>query len=48
MENSRQTVAKGPEYTRLFSIKPFYKPLGSINSDKTLTISKTSFYWGTS
>uniref|UniRef100_A0A8C2P8M1 A-kinase anchor protein 2 C-terminal domain-containing protein n=1 Tax=Capra hircus TaxID=9925 RepID=A0A8C2P8M1_CAPHI len=40
MENSRQTVARGQSTPRLFSIKPFYKPLGSINSDKTLTISR--------
>ncbi|XP_016069177.1 PREDICTED: A-kinase anchor protein 2-like isoform X3 [Miniopterus natalensis] len=38
MENSRQTVAKGQSSPRLFSIKPFYRPLGSINSDKPLTI----------
>ncbi|KAB0346529.1 hypothetical protein FD754_011386 [Muntiacus muntjak] len=40
MENSRQTTARGQSTPRLFSIKPFYKPLGSINSDKTLTISR--------
>ncbi|XP_043309046.1 A-kinase anchor protein 2 isoform X4 [Cervus canadensis] len=40
MENSRQTAARGQSTPRLFSIKPFYKPLGSINSDKTLTISR--------
>uniref|UniRef100_A0A8C3YR69 A-kinase anchor protein 2 C-terminal domain-containing protein n=1 Tax=Catagonus wagneri TaxID=51154 RepID=A0A8C3YR69_9CETA len=40
MENSRQTAAKGQSTPRLFSIKPFYRPLGSINSDKTLTISR--------
>ncbi|XP_055283538.1 A-kinase anchor protein 2 isoform X6 [Moschus berezovskii] len=40
MENARQTVARGQSTPRLFSIKPFYKPLGSINSDKTLTISR--------
>ncbi|XP_052032490.1 A-kinase anchor protein 2 isoform X2 [Apodemus sylvaticus] len=38
MENSRQTLAKGQSTPRLFSIKPFYKPLGSINSDKPPTI----------
>ncbi|KAM5260945.1 PALM2-AKAP2 fusion protein isoform 7-T8 [Hipposideros larvatus] len=36
MENSRQAVAKGQSTPRLFSIKPFYRPLGSINSDKPL------------
>ncbi|XP_066223564.1 A-kinase anchor protein 2 isoform X2 [Saccopteryx leptura] len=40
MENSRPTVAKGQSTPRLFSIKPFYRPLGSINSDKPLTISR--------
>uniref|UniRef100_A0A8D1HWB2 A-kinase anchor protein 2 n=1 Tax=Sus scrofa TaxID=9823 RepID=A0A8D1HWB2_PIG len=40
MENSRQTAAKGQSTPRLFSIKPFYRPLGSIHSDKTLTISR--------
>ncbi|XP_010637602.2 A-kinase anchor protein 2 isoform X2 [Fukomys damarensis] len=38
MENSRQAVAKGQSTPRLFSIKPFYRPLGSINSDKPATI----------
>ncbi|MBZ3871171.1 A-kinase anchor protein 2 [Sciurus carolinensis] len=38
MENSRQTVARGQSTPRLFSIKPFYRPLGSINSDKPPTI----------
>ncbi|XP_073907389.1 A-kinase anchor protein 2 isoform X4 [Castor canadensis] len=38
MENSRQTVAKGQSTPRLFSIKPFYRPLGSIHSDKPPTI----------
>ncbi|XP_063117076.1 PALM2-AKAP2 fusion protein isoform X4 [Cavia porcellus] len=38
MENSRQAVAKGQSTPRLFSIKPFYRPLGSINSDKPTTI----------
>ncbi|KAH0517149.1 A-kinase anchor protein 2 [Microtus ochrogaster] len=38
MENSRQTVAKGQSTPRLFSIKPFYRPLGSLNSDKPPTI----------
>lgn len=37
MENSRPAVAKGQSNPRLFSIKPFYRPLGSINSDKPLT-----------
>ncbi|XP_070934234.1 PALM2-AKAP2 fusion protein isoform X8 [Macaca nemestrina] len=37
MENSRQAVAKGQSTPRLFSIKPFYRPLGSVNSDKPLT-----------
>ncbi|XP_032978303.1 A-kinase anchor protein 2 [Rhinolophus ferrumequinum] len=40
MENSRQTVAKGQSTPRLFSIKPFYRPLGSINSDKPLIMSR--------
>ncbi|XP_057646921.1 A-kinase anchor protein 2 isoform X5 [Chionomys nivalis] len=38
MENSRQTLAKGQSTPRLFSIKPFYRPLGSLNSDKPPTI----------
>ncbi|XP_049974942.1 A-kinase anchor protein 2 isoform X3 [Alexandromys fortis] len=38
MENSRQTVAKGQSTPRLFSVKPFYRPLGSLNSDKPPTI----------
>ncbi|XP_057576814.1 A-kinase anchor protein 2 isoform X4 [Hippopotamus amphibius kiboko] len=46
MENSRQTVAKGQSTPRLFSIKPFYRPLGSINSDKTLTISRPASIGG--
>ncbi|XP_030679032.1 A-kinase anchor protein 2 isoform X2 [Nomascus leucogenys] len=37
MENSRQAVTKGQSTPRLFSIKPFYRPLGSVNSDKPLT-----------
>nr|XP_015103809.2 A-kinase anchor protein 2 isoform X5 [Vicugna pacos] len=40
MESSRPTVAKGQSTPRLFSIKPFYRPLGSVSSDKTLTISR--------
>uniref|UniRef100_A0A8C4MZ20 PALM2 and AKAP2 fusion n=1 Tax=Equus asinus TaxID=9793 RepID=A0A8C4MZ20_EQUAS len=40
MENSRQTVAKGQSTPRLFSVKPFYRPLGSINSDRPLTLSR--------
>ncbi|XP_062938724.1 PALM2-AKAP2 fusion protein isoform X3 [Cynocephalus volans] len=40
MENSRQAVAKGQSAPRLFSIKPFYRPLGSINSDKPLIITR--------
>ncbi|XP_077768990.1 PALM2-AKAP2 fusion protein isoform X6 [Canis aureus] len=40
MESSRQTVAKGQSTPRLFSVKPFYKPLGSVSSDKPLTISR--------
>ncbi|XP_036891968.1 A-kinase anchor protein 2 isoform X2 [Sturnira hondurensis] len=40
MENSRQTVAKGQSTPRLFSIKPFYRPLSSINSDKPLAVSR--------
>ncbi|KAM5184859.1 PALM2-AKAP2 fusion protein isoform 3-T3 [Callospermophilus lateralis] len=38
MESSRQTGAKGQSTPRLFSIKPFYRPLGSIHSDKPPTI----------
>ncbi|XP_012878741.1 PREDICTED: A-kinase anchor protein 2 isoform X2 [Dipodomys ordii] len=38
MDNSRQTAAKGQSTPRLFSIKPFYRPLGSIHSDKPPTI----------
>ncbi|KAM4849901.1 PALM2-AKAP2 fusion protein isoform X1 [Urocitellus parryii] len=38
MENSRQTGAKGQSTPRLFSIKPFYRPLGSLHSDKPPTI----------
>ncbi|XP_038202933.1 A-kinase anchor protein 2 isoform X3 [Arvicola amphibius] len=38
MENSRQTLAKGQSTPRLFSIKPFYRPLGSLTSDKPPTI----------
>ncbi|XP_045696246.1 A-kinase anchor protein 2 isoform X6 [Phyllostomus hastatus] len=40
METSRQTAAKGQSTPRLFSIKPFYRPLGSINSDKPLAVSR--------
>ncbi|XP_012576836.1 PREDICTED: A-kinase anchor protein 2 isoform X2 [Condylura cristata] len=40
MENSRQPAAKGQSTPRLFSIKPFYRPLGSLNSDRPLTVSK--------
>ncbi|XP_023098320.2 A-kinase anchor protein 2 isoform X4 [Felis catus] len=46
MESSRQTVAKGQSTPRLFSIKPFYRPLGSINSDKPLTISRPASVGG--
>ncbi|XP_036034967.1 A-kinase anchor protein 2 isoform X2 [Onychomys torridus] len=46
MENSRQTLAKGQSTPRLFSIKPFYKPLGSINSDKPPTILRPSAVGG--
>ncbi|XP_044121098.1 A-kinase anchor protein 2 isoform X3 [Neovison vison] len=46
MESSRQTVAKGQSTPRLFSIKPFYRPLGSINSDKPLTISRPASIGG--
>ncbi|EHB07270.1 A-kinase anchor protein 2 [Heterocephalus glaber] len=38
MENSRQVVAKGQSTPQLFSVNPFYRPLGSINSDKPATI----------
>ncbi|GAB1288533.1 Paralemmin A kinase anchor protein [Apodemus speciosus] len=47
MENSRQTLAKGQSTPRLFSIKPFYKPLGSINSDKPPTILRPAPVGGT-
>ncbi|EDL91668.1 rCG31964, isoform CRA_b [Rattus norvegicus] len=47
MENSRQTLAKGQSTPRLFSIKPFYKPLGSINSDKPPTILRPATIGGT-
>uniref|UniRef100_A0A2K6GCR6 PALM2 and AKAP2 fusion n=2 Tax=Propithecus coquereli TaxID=379532 RepID=A0A2K6GCR6_PROCO len=46
METSRQTVAKGQSTPRLFSIKPFYRPLGSINSDKPLTVSRPASVGG--
>ncbi|VCX10959.1 unnamed protein product, partial [Gulo gulo] len=39
-------VAKGQSTPRLFSIKPFYRPLGSINSDKPLTISRPASIGG--
>ncbi|XP_076997698.1 PALM2-AKAP2 fusion protein isoform X2 [Tamandua tetradactyla] len=46
MENSRQTGAKGQSTPRLFSVKPFYRPLGSINSDKSLTIMRPASVGG--
>ncbi|XP_057403993.1 A-kinase anchor protein 2 isoform X2 [Balaenoptera acutorostrata] len=46
MENSRQTVAKGQSTPRLFSIKPFYRPLGPVSADKTLTISRPASVGG--
>ncbi|XP_032716716.1 A-kinase anchor protein 2 isoform X6 [Lontra canadensis] len=46
MESSRQTVAKGQSTPRLFSIKPFYRPLGSVNSEKPLTISRPASIGG--
>ncbi|XP_023366244.1 A-kinase anchor protein 2 isoform X3 [Otolemur garnettii] len=46
MENSRQATAKGQSTPRLFSIKPFYRPLGSINSDKSLTITRPASVGG--
>lgn len=46
MENSRQTAAKGQSTPRLFSIKPFYRPLGSISSDKPLTVSRPASVGG--
>ncbi|XP_054440516.1 A-kinase anchor protein 2 isoform X3 [Pteronotus mesoamericanus] len=46
MENSRQTVAKGQSTPRLFSIKPFYRSLGSVNSDKPLTLSRPASIGG--
>ncbi|NP_001291473.1 paralemmin-2 isoform 6 [Mus musculus] len=47
MENSRQTLAKGQSTPRLFSIKPYYKPLGSIHSDKPPTILRPATVGGT-
>ncbi|XP_075416407.1 A-kinase anchor protein 2 isoform X2 [Tenrec ecaudatus] len=47
MENSRHAVAKGQSTPRLFSIKPFYKPLGSINSDRPATLSRPPSVGGT-
>ncbi|XP_051018325.1 A-kinase anchor protein 2 isoform X2 [Acomys russatus] len=47
MENPRQTLAKGQSTPRLFSIKPFYRPLGSINSDKPPTILRPATIGGT-
>ncbi|XP_059267083.1 A-kinase anchor protein 2 isoform X4 [Mustela nigripes] len=46
MESSSPTVAKGQSTPRLFSIKPFYRPLGSINSDKPLTIPRPASIGG--
>ncbi|XP_021572299.1 A-kinase anchor protein 2 isoform X2 [Carlito syrichta] len=46
MENSRQNLAKGQSTPRLFSIKPFYRPLGSINLDKPLTVSRPASVGG--
>ncbi|XP_039726604.1 A-kinase anchor protein 2 isoform X1 [Pteropus medius] len=46
MENSRQTAAKGQSTPRLFSIKPFYRPLGSISSDKPGTVSRPASVGG--
>ncbi|XP_027471394.2 A-kinase anchor protein 2 isoform X5 [Zalophus californianus] len=46
MESSGPTVAKGQSTPRLFSIKPFYRPLGSINSDKPPTISRPASIGG--
>ncbi|XP_006771229.1 PREDICTED: A-kinase anchor protein 2 isoform X6 [Myotis davidii] len=46
MENSRQPLAKGQSNPRLFSIKPFYRPLGSINSDKPPTFSRPASLGG--
>ncbi|NP_001357770.1 PALM2-AKAP2 protein isoform 1 (PALM2-AKAP2) [Ornithorhynchus anatinus] len=40
MENSRQAAARGPGAPKLFSIKPFYRPLGSSLSEKALTITR--------
>ncbi|XP_027695492.1 A-kinase anchor protein 2-like isoform X2 [Vombatus ursinus] len=40
MENSRQAGARGQGAPRLFSIKPFYRPLGSSYSDKPSTITR--------
>uniref|UniRef100_A0A7N4NZZ3 PALM2 and AKAP2 fusion n=1 Tax=Sarcophilus harrisii TaxID=9305 RepID=A0A7N4NZZ3_SARHA len=40
MENSRQTGGRGQGAPRLFSIKPFYRPLGSSYSDKPSTITR--------
>ncbi|XP_042636320.1 A-kinase anchor protein 2 [Orycteropus afer afer] len=46
MENSRQTGTKGQSTPRLFSIKPFYRPLGSINSEKPVTVSRPASIGG--
>ncbi|XP_038626089.1 A-kinase anchor protein 2 isoform X2 [Tachyglossus aculeatus] len=40
MENSRQAAARGPGAPKLFSIKPFYRPLGSSLPEKALTITR--------
>ncbi|XP_036597705.1 A-kinase anchor protein 2 isoform X2 [Trichosurus vulpecula] len=40
MENSRQTGTRGQGAPRLFSIKPFYRPLGSSYSDKPSTVTR--------
>ncbi|XP_027625210.1 A-kinase anchor protein 2 isoform X6 [Tupaia chinensis] len=46
MEHSRPAVAKGQSTPRLFSIKPFYRPLGSMHSDKPPTITRPAFMGG--
>ncbi|XP_072506287.1 A-kinase anchor protein 2 isoform X3 [Notamacropus eugenii] len=46
MENSRQTGTRGQGAPRLFSIKPFYRPLGSSYSDKPSTITRPVSFVG--
>ncbi|XP_068963534.1 PALM2-AKAP2 fusion protein isoform X3 [Petaurus breviceps papuanus] len=46
MENSRQTGARGQGAHRLFSIKPFYRPLGPSYSDKLSTVTRPASFVG--